>query len=64
MHFLKAHGRVISNVLVVILVAMALFVKVNEGGSEVLFHEKDIYIFAGAFFALLLLGLFNRRNRR
>ena len=64
MEFLKAHGRTISNVLVVILVAMALFVKINENGTEALFHEKDIYIFAGAILALLLLGMFNRRNRR
>ena len=64
MQFLKTHGRIISNVLVVILVGMAIFVKVNENGTEDLIHEKDIYIFAGAILAFLLLRIFNQRHKR
>ena len=64
MNFLKAHGRLISNILVVILVAMAIYVKVTENGMDDLVHEKDIYIFAGAILAFLLIRIFQRRNKR
>ena len=64
MNFLKAHGRLISNILVVILVAMAIYVKVTENGTEDLIHEQDIYIFAGAILAFLLIRIFQRRNKR
>ena len=64
MNFLKAHGRLISNILVVILVAMAIYVKVTEKGTEDLVHEQDIYIFAGAILAFLLIRIFQRRNKR
>ena len=63
MNFLKAHARVISNILVVILVAMALYVKVSENGTDDLIHEKDIYIFAGAVLAFLLLRMFNKHKK-
>ena len=64
MKFLKAHGRLISNILVVILVAMAIYVKITENGTEDLIHEQDIYIFAGAILAFLLIRLFQRHNKR
>ena len=64
MNFLKAHARVISNVLVVILVAMAIYVKVSENGTDDLVHEKDIYIFAGAVLAFLLIRMFQRYKQR
>lgn len=64
MKFLKAHGRLISNILVVILVAMAIYVKITENGTEDLIHEQDIYIFAGAILAFLLIRIFQRRNKR
>ena len=64
MKFLKAHGRLISNILVMILVAMAIYVKVTENGTEDLVHEQDIYIFAGAILAFLLIRLFQRHNKR
>ncbi|MBR2179964.1 MAG: hypothetical protein IJ862_06195 [Selenomonadaceae bacterium] len=64
MNFLKVHGRLISNILVVILVAMAIYVKVTENGIDDLVHEKDIYIFAGAILAFLFIRMFQRRNKR
>lgn len=66
MKFLKAHGRLISNILVVILVAMAVYVKITENGMDDLVHEKDIYIFAGAILAFLLIRTFQRyhNNKR
>lgn len=64
MPFLKTHGRLISNILVFILVALAIFVKVQENGTDDLVHEKDIYIFAGAVIAFLLLRTFNRLRKR
>ena len=64
MNFLKAHGRLISNILVVILVLMAIYVKVTENGMDDLVHEKDIYIFAGAILAFLLIRMFQRHNKR
>ena len=64
MNFLKAHGRLISNILVVILVAMAIYIKVTENDTEDLVHEQDIYIFAGAILAFLLIRIFQRRNKR
>ena len=66
MEFLKTHGRLISNILIVILVAMAIFVKVSENGTDDFIHEKDMYIFAGAVLVLLLMHIFqrNRNNKR
>ena len=66
MEFLKTHGRLISNILIVILVAMAIFVKVSENGTGDFIHEKDMYIFAGAVLVLLLMHIFqrNRNNKR
>ena len=64
MQFLKTHGRLISNVLVVILVIMAIFVKIEENGTGDLVHENDIYIFAGVIIAFLLLNMFKRSKRR
>ena len=55
MKFLKAHARLISNILVIILVAMAVYVKVSENGTDDLVHEKDIYIFAGAIIVFLFI---------
>ena len=64
MQFLKTHGRLISNILVVILVAMAIYVKVEENGTDDLVHEQDIYIFAGAVIAFLILNMFQRFKKR
>ena len=64
MQFLKTHARLISNILVVILVAMAIYVKVSENGTEDLVHEQDIYIFAGAVIAFLLIRMFQNFKKR
>ena len=64
MQFLKTHARLISNILVVILVAMAIYVKISENGTEDLVHEQDIYIFAGAVLAFLLIRMFQNYKKR
>ena len=64
MQFLKTHARLISNILVVILVAMAIYVKVSENGTDDLVHEQDIYIFAGAVLAFLLIRMFQNYKKR
>ncbi len=64
MAFLKAHGRLITNILVAVLVLMAVFVKVQENGTDDLVHEQDIYIFAGAVIAFLILRMFKKSNNR
>ena len=64
MQFLKTHARLISNILVVILVAMAIYVKISENGTEDLVHEQDIYIFAGAVLAFLLIRMFQNFKKR
>ena len=64
MQFLKAHGRVMSNILVVILVIMAIYVKVSNNGTDDLVHEQDIYIFAGIIIAFLILNFLKRLKKR
>ena len=64
MQFLKTHARLISNILVVILVAMAIYLKVSENGTEDLVHEQDIYIFAGAVIAFLLIRMFQNFKKK
>jgi len=63
MKFLKIHGRLISNILIVILVAIAIFVKVNENGTDDLIHEKDKYIFLVSVLVLLFMHAFQRKRK-
>ena len=62
MQFIKEHGKLISNLGVVILVLGAIYVKAEEQGTESLFQMNDLYIFAGAILAMLLLRFLSRKQ--
>ena len=62
--FFKKHGSVISNVLVVILVLGAIYVKTQEEGARALFKFEDIYIIVGALLALVLLRFWGKRHEK
>ena len=62
--FLKTHARIISNVLILLLVLAAIYIKVAEEGTNALFRQEDLYIAIGALLAFLLLRMLSRRNTK
>ena len=44
---MKAHGKLITNILVVLLVVLAVYTKLQENGMDSLFKLTDLYILAG-----------------
>ncbi len=64
MEILKKHGRLISNILVVVAVILAIIVKWNESGEQSFFRETDAYIVAGAALGFLVLKLRDKSNRK
>ena len=62
--FLKTHGRLISNVLVVLLVIIAIISKVQNNETDSFVHDNDVYIFAGAVIGFLILRTIQRFNKR
>ena len=61
---LKKHGKAISNVLVVLLVLGAVYVKAQENGVDSLFRSTDLYILLGAMVGLLVIRLYSRKHRK
>jgi hypothetical protein len=59
---LKKHGKVISNVLVVLLVLGAIYAKVQDNGVDSLFRSTDLYIPAGALVGLAVIRLYSRKH--
>ncbi len=53
----------LSNILVVVLVLGAIYVKSTSEGADALFRADDLYILAGALLALVLLRIYTRRHR-
>ena len=64
MQFLKAHGRLISNILVVLLVILAIISKVQNNETDSFIHDNDVYIFAGAVIGFLILRTMQRFRKR
>lgn len=62
--FYKKHGKVITNIAVVLLVAGAIYAKTQEQGSEALFRGDDLYLLAGAVLAFILLRMFTRKHEQ
>ena len=52
---MKKHGSLISNVLVVLLVLLAIYVKVNDAEAAPLFRMEDAYLLVGALLGMVVL---------
>lgn len=62
--FLKNHGKLITNILVVLLVVMAVYTKLQENGMDSLFKLTDLYILAGGLLGLLLIRFIGNRRKK
>lgn len=61
--FIKAHSKLITNILVVLLVVVAIFTKLQENGMDALFKPTDLYILAGGLLGLLVIRYFSKRKK-
>ena len=61
--FIKAHSKIITNILVVLLVVVAIISKLQEDGMEALFKLTDLYILAGGLLGLLVIRFFSKRKK-
>ena len=61
---LKKHGKVISNVLVVLLVLGAIYTKVQDNGVDSLFRSTDLYILLGALVGLAAIRWYSRKRNK
>ena len=61
--FIKTHGKLITNVLVVLLVVLAIYSKLQDNGIDSLFRWNDLYILAGGILGLLLLRFIGQRRK-
>lgn len=61
---LKKHGKAISNVLVVLLVLGAVYVKAQESGVDSLFRSTDLYLLLGAMVGLAVIRVYSRNHRK
>ena len=64
MDFFKKRARQFSNVLVVIAVVIALYIKWTGDGAEVFFKENDVYIIGGIALGFVVLSFFKRRGKK
>lgn len=62
--FGKRHVRAILNVLVVLLVLAAFYVKLETEGTESLLRAKDGYILVGAVIVLFVLHRLIKRQQK
>ena len=61
--FIKTHGKLITNVLVVLLVILAVCSKLQDNGIDSLFRLTDLYILAGALLGLGVIRLISKRHK-
>ena len=61
--FLKNNGKLITNIIVVLLVVVAVYTKLQENGMDSLFKLTDLYILAGGLLGLLVLRFFSKRKK-
>lgn len=64
MDFIKKRARVISNVLVVIAVVIAIYIKWTGDGSEAFFKEYDVYIIGGIALGFVVLSFLKKRGKK
>lgn len=63
MDFFKKRARLISNVLVVLAVVIAIYIKWTDDGSEAFFKEYDVYIIGGIALGFVVLSFFKKRGK-
>ncbi len=61
--FIKTHSKLITNILVVLLVVVAIYTKLQENGMEALFKLTDLYILAGGLLGLLVIRFLGKRRK-
>ena len=64
MDFFKKRARQLSNVLVVIAVIIAIYIKWTGDGSEAFFKEYDAYIIGGIALGFVVLSFFKKRGKK
>lgn len=64
MDFFKKRARQISNVLVVIAVIIAIYIKWTGDGSEAFFKEYDVYIIGGIALGFVVLSFLKKRDKK
>ena len=64
MDFIKKRARQISNVLVVIAVVIAIYIKWTGDGSEAFFKEYDVYIIGGIALGFVVLSFLKKRGKK
>ncbi|MBQ7704804.1 MAG: hypothetical protein IJT73_05170 [Selenomonadaceae bacterium] len=63
MNFFKQRARQISNVLVVIAVVIAIYIKWTGDGSEAFFKAYDVYIIGGIALGFIVLNFLKKRGK-
>ncbi len=63
MDFFKKRARQISNVLVVIAVVIAIYIKWTGDGSDAFFKEYDVYIIGGIALGFVVLSFLKKRGK-
>ena len=64
MDFMKKRARLISNVLVVIAVVIAIYIKWTGDGSDAFFKEYDVYIIGGIALGFIVLSFLKKRGKK
>ncbi len=64
MDFFKSRARQISNILVVLAVVIAIYIKWTDDGSEAFFKEYDLYIIGGIALGFLVLNFLSKRGKK
>lgn len=64
MDFMKKRARLISNVLVVIAVVIAIYIKWTGDGSDAFFKEYDVYIIGGIALGFVVLSFLKKRGKK
>ena len=63
MDFFKKKARTISNVLIVIAVALSIYIKWADNGADSFFKENDVYIVGGIALGVVVLTFFKNRKK-
>ena len=63
MDFFKKRARQISNVLVVIAVVIAIYIKWTGDGSDAFFKEYDVYIIGGIALGFIVLSFLKKAKK-